>query len=107
MQDLDGHINLPGFYDKVRSLDAEERADFKRLPQGDELFLEETGARSLWGEDGFTAYERATARPTLDVNGLLSGYTGEGPKTVLPGKAMAKLSCRLVADQLPTEVEKQ
>ena len=107
MQDLDGHINLPGFYDKVRSLDAEERADFKRLPQGDELFLEETGARALWGEDGFTAYERATARPTLDVNGLLSGYTGEGPKTVLPGKAMAKLSCRLVPDQDPAEVEKQ
>ena len=107
MQDLDGHINLPGFYDKVRSLDAEERADFKRLPQGDELFLEETGARALWGEDGYTAYERATSRPTLDVNGLLSGYTGEGPKTVLPGKAMAKLSCRLVPDQDPAEVEKQ
>ena len=107
MQDLDGHINLPGFYDKVRSLDAAERADFKRLPQGDELFLEETGARALWGEDGYTAYERATARPTLDVNGLLSGYTGEGPKTVLPGKAMAKLSCRLVPDQDPAEVEKQ
>lgn len=107
MQDKDGHINLPGFYDKVRELDDEERADFKRLPQGDNFYLEQTGVKQLWGEGGFTAYERATARPTLDVNGFLSGYVGEGPKTVLPAKAMAKLSMRLVADQDPHEVRKQ
>ena len=107
MHDENGRVTLPGFYDSVRELDAEERADFKRLPQDDAMYLEMTGAKALWGETEFTAYERATGRPTLDVNGLLSGYTGEGPKTVLPGKAMAKLSCRLVADQLPTEVEKQ
>ena len=107
MQDASGHINLPGFYDKVRKLDDEERAEFKRLPQNDELYLKMTGAKALWGEKDFSAYERATARPTLDVSGLLSGYTGEGPKTVLPAKAMAKLSCRLVPDQDPHEVEKQ
>ena len=107
MHDENQRVTLPGFYDKVRKLEDEERADFKRLPQDDALYLKMTGAKALWGEKEFSAYERATARPTLDVNGLLSGYTGEGPKTVLPGKAMAKLSCRLVPDQDPIEVEKQ
>lgn len=107
MHDENMRVTLPGFYDKVRKLDDEERADFKRLPQNDAMYLEMSGAKALWGEKEFSAYERATARPTLDVNGLLSGYIGEGPKTVLPGKAMAKLSCRLVADQEPLEVEKQ
>src|SRR3990170_8335643 len=77
MHDEKNRVTLPGFYDSVRPLDAEERADFKRLPQNDAMYLEMTGAKALWGEKEFTAYERATGRPTLDVNGLLSGYTGE------------------------------
>ncbi|MCW5875755.1 MAG: dipeptidase [Anaerolineales bacterium] len=105
MQDVDGRVTVPGFYDKVRELTEEERADFRRLPQNDAFYLEQTGAKSLWGESDFSAYERATARPTLDINGVLSGYTGEGPKTVLPAKAMAKFSCRLVPDQDPFEIE--
>ncbi len=107
MHDENNRVTLPGFYDPVRELDDDERAQFKRLPQDDNFYMQQTGVKQLWGEEGFTALERVTGRPTLDVNGLLSGYTGEGPKTVLPGKAMAKISCRLVADQDPYEVEKQ
>jgi acetylornithine deacetylase/succinyl-diaminopimelate desuccinylase-like protein len=107
MHDEHNRVTLPGFYDSVRPLDDEERAEFKRLPQNEDFYLSQTGVKELWGEDGYTALERVTGRPTLEVNGLLSGYTGEGPKTVLPAKAMAKISCRLVADQDPYEVEKQ
>ncbi len=105
MQDAAGRVTIPGFYDKVRQLDEAERADFRRLPQDDAFYLQQSGAKALWGDKDFTAYERATAQPTLDVNGLLSGYTSEGPKTVLPAKAMAKFSCRLVPDQDPFEIE--
>lgn len=108
MHDEKNRVTLPGFYDSVRELDAEERAGFKRIPHtSDEDYKREAGVTDLWGEEGYTAFERATSRPTLEVNGLLSGYTGEGPKTVLPAKAMAKISCRLVADQKPKDVEKQ
>jgi acetylornithine deacetylase/succinyl-diaminopimelate desuccinylase-like protein len=107
MHDENNHITLPGFYDSVRDLEDEERAEFKRLPQNDDFYIKASGIKQLWGEKGFTALERVTARPTLDVNGIIGGYTGEGPKTVLPGKAMAKISCRLVADQDPKEVGKQ
>jgi acetylornithine deacetylase/succinyl-diaminopimelate desuccinylase-like protein len=105
MQDSQGRVTVPGFYDKVRTLSVEEREDFRRLPQNDEFYLKQSGSKALWGDKDFSAYERATAQPTLDVNGLLSGYTGEGPKTVLPAKAMAKFSCRLVPDQDPFEIE--
>ncbi len=107
MKDADGHIQLPGFYDKVRSLDAEERAQLARLPMKDDFFLTQTGAPTLWGEKGYTPVEHVGARPTLDVNGMLSGFTGEGAKTVLPAKAMAKISMRLVPDQTPGEVYEQ
>jgi acetylornithine deacetylase/succinyl-diaminopimelate desuccinylase-like protein len=107
MHDADNRVTLPGFYDSVRPLDDEERAEFKRLPQNEEFYQSQSGVKELWGEKGYTALERVTGRPTLEVNGMLSGYTGEGPKTVLPAKAMAKISCRLVADQNPFEVEKQ
>ena len=102
-----GRVTFPGFYDKVRSLDAEERAELARLPVGDDFYLKETGAPGLWGEAGYTSTERVGARPTLEVCGILSGYTGPGSKTVLPSKAMAKISCRLVPDQDPLEVYTQ
>jgi acetylornithine deacetylase/succinyl-diaminopimelate desuccinylase-like protein len=104
MKDADGHIQLPGFYDKVRSLDDEERVQLARLPMKEEFFLKQTGSPALWGEKGYTPVEHVGARPTLDVNGMLSGFTGEGAKTVLPAKAMAKISMRLVPDQTPDEV---
>lgn len=102
MKDADGTITLPGFYDDVRPLDAAERE--KKSPRDDTWWLERTGTLILFGEPGYTAEERATARPTLDVNGFLSGFTGEGAKTVLPATAMAKISMRLVADQDPEAI---
>jgi len=107
MHDAEGRITLPGFYDKVRPLDAEERADLARLPVTEAVLKSQTGAKELWGEAGYTLVERLGARPTLEVNGLLSGFTGEGSKTVLPAQAMAKISCRLVPDQDPEEVHQQ
>jgi len=107
MHDEKGRITLPGFYDSVRELSEQERADFARLPNDDQSYLDESGVPALWGEEGFTSAERTGARPTLEVNGLLSGWTGPGSKTVLPAKAMAKISCRLVADQDHNEVVEQ
>jgi acetylornithine deacetylase/succinyl-diaminopimelate desuccinylase-like protein len=107
MHDEKGRITLPGFYDRVRPLSEQERLDFARLPNDEAHYLEETGAPALWGEEGYTPAERTGARPTLEVNGLLSGWTGPGSKTVLPAKAMAKISCRLVPDQTADEVVKQ
>jgi len=107
MQDENGHITLPGFYDSVLEMSAEERAELARLPMDEEYYHKLTGAPKLFGEKGFTPVEQIGARPTLDVNGFLSGFTGEGSKTVLPSKAMAKISMRLVANQHPDEVEKQ
>ncbi len=107
MHDEDGKVTLPGFYDRVRHLDQEERQELARLPLDDSFYLSRTGAPALWGESGFQPVERATARPTLEINGLYSGFTGEGSKTVLPAYAMAKLSTRLVPDQTPDQVEAQ
>jgi acetylornithine deacetylase/succinyl-diaminopimelate desuccinylase-like protein len=107
MHDEKGRITLPGFYDSVRPLSDQERADFARLPNDDASYVEGTGVPALWGEEGYTSAERTGARPTLEVNGLLSGWTGPGSKTVLPAKAMAKISCRLVPDQQPVDIEDQ
>ena len=107
MHDEKGRITLPGFYDSVRPITEQERADFARLPNDDAHYLAETGVPALWGEQGYIPAERTGARPTLEVNGLLSGWTGPGSKTVLPAKAMAKISCRLVPDQTAAEVEGQ
>lgn len=107
MHDAEGRITLPGFYDKVRVLSAEERADLARMPFDDADWQKITGVPQLFGEAGFTTLERIGARPTLEVNGLLSGFTGEGSKTVLPAKAMAKISMRLVPYQDDKEVEAQ
>ncbi len=106
MHDKKGRITLPGFYDDVRKVSKAERADFKRLPTTPKHFLKQTGVPALWGEPDYTPEERVSIRPTLEVNGLLSGFTGEGSKTVLPAWAMAKVSCRLVPDQDPDKIEK-
>ncbi len=107
MHDARGRVTLPGFYDRVRALDPEERAELARLPSGESDLLAQSGAPALFGEEGYTPVERIGARPTLDVNGLLAGFTGQGSKTVLPAAAMAKISMRLVPDQDPKEVRAQ
>ena len=107
MHDDKGRVTLPGFYDKVRALESDEREAMSKLPYTDEEWLAMTGAPALWGEEGYTTLERIGARPTLEVNGMIGGFTGEGSKTVLPAKAMAKISMRLVADQEPSEIHDQ
>ena len=106
MHDKKGRITLPGFYDKVRKAGKAERADIARLPTTPKHFLKQTGVPALWGEPDYSPEERVSIRPTLEVNGLLSGFTGEGSKTVLPAWAMAKISCRLVPDQDPDKIYK-
>jgi acetylornithine deacetylase/succinyl-diaminopimelate desuccinylase-like protein len=105
MHDENGHIAIQGFYDKVKDWGPTARKEMQSLPFDDSHFQKETGSPALFGEKGFTTLERLWMRPTCEVNGLLSGYTGEGAKTVLPAKAMAKVSCRLVPDQTPAEIE--
>ena len=104
MKDRGGRIKIPGFYDDVRPLSDTERAEFKKLPFNETRYRKSLGAPKLFGESGYTTLERASARPTFEVNGLLSGFTGEGAKTVLPAVAMAKVSMRLVPDQDPDKV---
>jgi acetylornithine deacetylase/succinyl-diaminopimelate desuccinylase-like protein len=107
MHDAQGRITLPGYYDSVLPISVEERAEFARLPMNEAYYLEQTGAPALFGEAGYAPVERVGGRPTLEVNGLLSGFTGEGSKTVLPAMAMAKISMRLVPNQRPEEVHQQ
>jgi acetylornithine deacetylase/succinyl-diaminopimelate desuccinylase-like protein len=105
MHDEKGRVTLPGFYDKVRPMTEEDRAEYERLPINDEIWKAMTGVTELTGEEGFTTAERTGARPTLEINGILSGFTGEGAKTVLPAKAMAKISMRLVPYQDDMAIE--
>ena len=101
LRDADGHITVPGFYDKVRELSATEQTAMNAVPFDEKGFIAETGAPMAFGEKGRSTLERIWSRPTLDVNGMWSGYTGEGSKTVLPSVAAAKVSMRLVPDQDP------
>lgn len=107
MKDQDGVIRLPGFYDNVIELSEEEKQKINMLPIHEQDYLTQTGSISLWGERDYTILERLGARPTLEINGMISGYTGEGPKTIIPSKAMAKISTRLVPDQTPDQVHEQ
>jgi acetylornithine deacetylase/succinyl-diaminopimelate desuccinylase-like protein len=100
----DGRVAVPGFYDDVRDWDEETRAQIRTLPHDDGAYRAELGVGALAGEEGYSTLERLWIRPTCDVNGLLCGYTGEGAKTVLPNRAMAKVSFRLVPDQTPAKV---
>jgi acetylornithine deacetylase/succinyl-diaminopimelate desuccinylase-like protein len=102
--DANGHIAIPGFYDSVDDWDANARARIAALPFNEAAFAKEVGVPAFGGELGYSMLERLWARPTCEVNGLLSGYTGEGAKTVLPAHAMAKISCRLVPKQDPQEI---
>jgi acetylornithine deacetylase/succinyl-diaminopimelate desuccinylase-like protein len=104
MKDRSGRVRVPGFYDAVRPLSDEERAEFRRLPFSETRYRKALGAPRLFGERGFTTLERVWARPTFEVNGLLSGFTGDGAKTVIPAVAMAKVSMRLVPDQDPDRI---
>ena len=104
LKDTDGHIRIPGFYDDVLEVDAEERAAFASLNYTDEVLRKDTGAPGPFGEAGYTTLERMWARPTCDVNGLWSGYSGEGAKTIVPAKAGAKVSMRLVPNQDPEKI---
>jgi acetylornithine deacetylase/succinyl-diaminopimelate desuccinylase-like protein len=106
LHDDQGRITIPGFYDDVRELTDEQREALRVLPYDEEAARREIGSPGFTGgESGFSALERLWTRPTLDVNGLLSGYTGEGAKTVLPARAMAKISMRLVPDQDYHDIE--
>lgn len=104
LHDGQHRVNIPGFYEHVRDLTDEERATFRKLPFDNEAWKASIGVRDLRREEGYSTLEAVTARPTLDVNGIWGGYTGEGAKTVLPSKASAKISMRLVPDQDPDDV---
>lgn len=105
LKDPEGHILIPGFYDDVRELEADERHMLNQLPLNQEEWLAETGAPEIWGEPEYTLIERLGARPTLDVHGIIGGYTGEGGKTIIPSKVHAKISMRLVPDQDPAKIK--
>jgi acetylornithine deacetylase/succinyl-diaminopimelate desuccinylase-like protein len=104
MHDDTGRIAIPGFYDDVRPFPDHVRAQMRTLPFSDDALMHEVGVTGLGGEPGYTTLERLWTRPTCEVNGLLSGYTGEGAKTVLPAVSMAKVSFRLVPDQDPEKI---
>jgi len=104
MKDKSGRVKVDGFYDDVVALRPEERAEWAKLPFNEKKYKHELGAPKLFGETGYTTLERVWARPTFEVNGLLSGFTGDGAKTVLPAVAMAKVSMRLVPNQDPKKI---
>jgi acetylornithine deacetylase/succinyl-diaminopimelate desuccinylase-like protein len=107
MKDRGGRITIPGFYDDVLPLQEEERKAWATLPFNEKKYKKDFGMPKLAGETGYTTLERTWARPTFEINGLLSGFTGEGAKTVLPAVAMAKVSMRLVPNQDPNKIAEQ
>ena len=107
LKNANGRVTIPGFYEKVRRLRPAERKAFAALPHSDTRWKREIGAPALHGEAGYTTLERIWARPTLDINGIWSGFTGEGAKTVIPAEASAKISMRLVPDQRPKEIARK
>jgi acetylornithine deacetylase/succinyl-diaminopimelate desuccinylase-like protein len=106
LRDEDGRVTVPGFYDDVDPLSDYEREQFKRLPFTDEEYRRLLGVPGLFGEKGFTPFEQRSARPTLEINGLTSGYQGEGSKTIVPSRASAKITTRLVPNQSPEKIIK-
>ncbi len=105
LKTADGKVAIPGFYDDVKELTPDERAEYAKLPFDEAAYKAALGLADVTGEAGYSTLERASARPTLDVNGIWGGYQGEGAKTVLPAKAGAKISMRLVPDQDPHTIE--
>ena len=104
VRDAKGRITIPGFYDDVARLSAAERRQFRRLPGSEASHRKFLGVPALFGEAGFTSTERTTARPTFEINGLTSGYQGEGGKTIVPAWARAKITMRLVPNQRPEKI---
>ena len=104
LHDENGKVAIPGFYDKVAELTASERLALNKAPFDLDEYKKELGIDEIKGEKGYTTLERTGVRPTLDVNGIWGGYTGEGAKTVLPSKAHAKISMRLVPNQISSEI---
>jgi acetylornithine deacetylase/succinyl-diaminopimelate desuccinylase-like protein len=107
LHDDSGKVTIPGFYDDVVPLTARERSEIAGLPFDEAEWLRSTGAPSTWGEAGFSTLERIWARPTLDCCGIGGGFQGEGAKTIVPARAMAKLSCRLVPNQEPDDIARK
>jgi acetylornithine deacetylase/succinyl-diaminopimelate desuccinylase-like protein len=107
IQDLEtGVITIPNFFNDVPVLSKKDKLALKKIPFNKEEFLKETGAEGLFGEEGFSTVERQTSRPSFDLNGIVGGFTGEGSKTVIPNKASAKFSLRILAGQNPDKVSK-
>ncbi|MGZ3861564.1 MAG: dipeptidase [Bacteroidia bacterium] len=106
LHDKNNHITIPGFYDKVMKLTPKERKELNKAPFKLAAYKKDLNIGDVWGEKGFTTLERTGIRPTLDVNGIWGGYTGEGAKTVLPSKAYAKISMRLVPGQSSDKIAK-
>jgi acetylornithine deacetylase/succinyl-diaminopimelate desuccinylase-like protein len=104
LHDENNHISIPGFYDDVAIATEEERALMAKAPFNEKEYAEDLGVKELWGEKGFSTNERTGIRPTLELNGIWGGYTGEGAKTVLPSKAYAKISARLVPNQISQKI---
>ncbi len=104
LMDENNHITIPGFYDKVDELSHADRAELGKAPFNEEEYKKGLNVKGLKGEKGYTPMEHTSIRPTLDVNGIWGGYIGEGAKTVLPSKAFAKISMRLVPHQVPNEI---
>ncbi|MBC8097119.1 MAG: M20/M25/M40 family metallo-hydrolase, partial [Akkermansiaceae bacterium] len=106
LRDADGRVNIPGFYNDIEPLSDYERQQFKRLPFTDEQYRMMLGVPQLFGEKDFTPFEQRSARPTLEINGLTSGYQGEGSKTIVPSWARVKITTRLVPNQNPEKIIK-
>lgn len=104
LHDDSGRVQIPGFYDEIIPLTQTERDVFAALPFNEADYLANLGMDAVWGEEGFSTLERRWARPTCDVNGLFGGYTGEGPKTIVPSSATVKITCRLVPGQDPKKL---
>lgn len=104
LHDENNHITIPGFYDKVQNLSDADRKALNSAPYDEEEYKKDLGVDELWGEKGYSTFERTGTRPTLEVNGIWGGYIGEGAKTVLPSKANAKISMRLVPNQISDEI---
>ena len=107
LHDSDGRVTIPGFYDTVRTWSDQEREYMARTGPKDADLLSQAGLSKEWGESGYTLYERITVRPALTINGISGGYQGPGIKTVIPSRALAKLSIRIVPDQDPREIVQQ
>lgn len=107
LRDKRNKVTIPGFYEDVKKMTKKEKENLKNLKHSDKALMKEVGVKELYGEQGYSSLERLWARPSLDCNGILGGFVEEGAKTIIPSKAMAKISMRLVPDQKPAKVKKQ